>query len=350
MNCPGTPRPDAEDILAAQAAREARGNRRRKDRRNYDGMVFGLGGSLDLVPGPSPRSPALGIPTPDRAYRSLFQQPAIEIQPAHAAHSWFDFLLNPQKLVEQTRVLLVDSTQTPTAQELISDFLRKASQSITASIGMNALSGMDSQKNTGRHNALMRLAALVVLQLRFTLDDIEAQVPTNLQKSLLDGLVDLAKDPRDTLQFCDSHAQDISLDEALVLRYRWMLRIFVRKHHVCQLTIPSKMTPSDITNKQMPDEVEQLNSIYLPPFQQVAEDLEKHLSEIPENSTKLAVVSRLSSYIDLGIYYFHAGLIEAVSDNNHSLMGAFDSNNVGLYKIWLCKKPCRRQEAKSCKI
>ncbi len=74
---PGTPRPSKINLS------------RLEDRRFLNGKSLSL---------PSPSSPSLGFATPDVVYRSLFQQPSIEVEAAFPSLDWFDFLLNPSKL------------------------------------------------------------------------------------------------------------------------------------------------------------------------------------------------------------------------------------------------------------
>ncbi|CAK4093315.1 unnamed protein product [Aphanomyces euteiches] len=270
MECPGTPRPSDEDVQAIVDKR---------------GLVFGLGGSTELYPPPSPNSPARPVPTPDRTYRSLFQQPAIEVQPAYAENDWYDFLFQPAKLLAHTQALKANPALTPTAHDVLTELLRKAKPA------------NPTTELTARDHALQCLAALAVLQLKFTLEDIETTVPTNLQKGLMDGLVNYATDPR-VLKL--HNVEQITVEEAQILRSRWQLRIAIKKMHVCSMTLPSKLPLSDNT-KPPPDEVEQLHSITgLLPIPQLLEGLQSFL-----DSNEISDSNRRAINMDLGVYNFH---------------------------------------------
>ncbi|KDO30621.1 hypothetical protein SPRG_04521 [Saprolegnia parasitica CBS 223.65] len=273
--CPGTPRPSAQDV---------------QDYIDKRDMVFGLGGNAELSPRPSPRNPSRGVPTPDRTYRSLFQQPAIDVQLAHTEHDWYDFLFQPAKLLEHTRALLADPTSTPTAHDVLTELLKKVKNPATA------YSNTNPTEPSARHNMLLCLAALVVLQLKFDLADIEATVPTQLQSLLLDGLVEYATNPR-VLRLHE--VEHISIDEASVLRARWQLRIAVKKMHISPLTLVGKLPLSDNT-KPPPDEVEQLNGISLPSMQHVLDDLDRLVASM----TSRPLLQHLA-FNDMGVYHFH---------------------------------------------
>ncbi|OQR84527.1 hypothetical protein ACHHYP_13283 [Achlya hypogyna] len=273
--CPGTPRPSAQEVQDVIDKRD---------------MVFGLGGNAELSPRPSPRNPSRGVPTPDRTYRSLFQQPAIDVQLAHTEADWYDFLFHPTKLLEHTRALLVDPTCTPTAHDVLTELLKKAKPPVSVYAA--------APPPTTRQVMLLCLAALVVLQLRFDLDDIEATVPTHLQNLLLDGLVEYANNPR-VLKLHE--VEPIGVDEAQVLRARWQLRVAVKKMHVSPLTLVGKLPLSDNT-KPPPDEVEQLNGIMLPPPSQVLDDLARLLaSGTLSNRNSIHHLALM----DMGVYHFH---------------------------------------------
>ncbi|CAK4397881.1 unnamed protein product [Aphanomyces euteiches] len=229
--------------------------------------------------------PARPVPTPDRTYRSLFQQPAIEVQPAYAENDWYDFLFQPAKLLAHTQALKANPALTPTAHDVLTELLRKAKPA------------NPTTELTARDHALQCLAALAVLQLKFTLEDIETTVPTNLQKGLMDGLVNYATDPR-VLKL--HNVEQITVEEAQILRSRWQLRIAIKKMHVCSMTLPSKLPLSDNT-KPPPDEVEQLHSITgLLPIPQLLEGLQSFL-----DSNEISDSNRRAINMDLGVYNFH---------------------------------------------
>jgi hypothetical protein len=58
---------------------------------------------MPLMPG----SPRPGTPAPqeedDGVYRSLFQQPVVDIPPAAPSYAWFEFLLHPKALQKHVR-------------------------------------------------------------------------------------------------------------------------------------------------------------------------------------------------------------------------------------------------------
>ncbi|RQM25349.1 hypothetical protein B5M09_011997 [Aphanomyces astaci] len=273
IKCPGTPRPSDDDV---------------QDIIDKRGLVFGLGGSTNRQPPPSPNSPARPVPAADRTYRSLFQQPAIEVQPAYAENDWYDFLFLPAKLLAHTKALKANPTLTPTAHDVLTELLRKAKPA-----------GVD-EPTKARDHTLQCLAALVVLQLEFTLEDIEAVVPTNLQKALVDGLVKYATDPRKGGLNLHDVAQ-IAIDDAMLLRNRWQLRVAIKKMHTSALTVANKLPLSD-NAKPPPDEVEQLASISgLVPLDQLLDDIQASLAL---ESTAAASLRR-ALQMDLGVFYFH---------------------------------------------
>ncbi|RHY28218.1 hypothetical protein DYB32_006133 [Aphanomyces invadans] len=278
MECPGTPRPSDDDV---------------QDIIDKRGLVFGLGGSTARQPPPSPNSPARPVPAADRTYRSVFQQPAIEVQPAYAENDWYDFLFLPAKLLAHTQALKANPTLTPTAHDVLTELLRKAKPS-----------GAD-EPTKARDHTLQCLAALVVLQLQFTLEDIEATVPTNLQKGLLDGLVKYASDPKKGgLNLHD--VAHIHMDDAILLHNRWQLRIAIKKMLMNALTVSNKLPLSD-NLKPPPDEVEQLASISgLVPVAQLLEDIQMSLATTPSTNPSPSTVSlRHALRMDLGIFHFH---------------------------------------------
>lgn len=62
---------------------------------------------MPLMPG-SPRPPASRDATSedDGVYRSIFQQPLIEIPPSAPSYAWFEFLLHPEALQRHVRLSL----------------------------------------------------------------------------------------------------------------------------------------------------------------------------------------------------------------------------------------------------
>ncbi|OQR93690.1 hypothetical protein THRCLA_08371 [Thraustotheca clavata] len=276
MECPGTPRPSAQEVQDIIDKRD---------------RVFGLDGSLELTPRPSPNNPSRGVPTRDRTYRSLFQQPAIDVQLAHTEHDWYDFLFNQKKLLLHTQKLLKDPTSTPTAHDVLTELLRKVKN--PSNLGAYPTNPVASNESTLRQKTLLCLAALVVLELQFDLDAIETTVPTNLQSLLLDGIVEYATNPQ--LLRLDE-AKKMTIDEATILRGRWQVRIALKKMHVSPMTLVSKLPLSD-NPKPPPDEVEQLNGIMLPPIAQVIEEIEQRLNAN-------APLQYLANY-DIGVYHFH---------------------------------------------
>ncbi|RHY96270.1 hypothetical protein DYB31_012312, partial [Aphanomyces astaci] len=298
MECPGTPRPSDDDV---------------QDIIDKRGLVFGLGGSTNRQPPPSPNSPARPVPAADRTYRSLFQQPAIEVQPAYAENDWYDFLFLPAKLLAHTKALKANPTLTPTAHDVLTELLRKAKPA-----------GVD-EPTKARDHTLQCLAALVVLQLEFTLEDIEAVVPTNLQKALVDGLVKYASDPRKGGLNLHDVAQ-IAIDDAMLLRNRWQLRVAIKKMHTSGLTVANKLPLSD-NAKPPPDEVEQLASISgLVPLDQLLDDIQASLAL---ESTAAASLRR-ALQMDLGVFYFHRRQFdEAVACFEPLTAGSVDKTLLG---------------------
>lgn len=58
---------------------------------------------MPLMPGSPRPSPSSPREEDDGVYRSIFQQPLIEIPPAAPSYAWFEFLLHPDALQRHVR-------------------------------------------------------------------------------------------------------------------------------------------------------------------------------------------------------------------------------------------------------
>lgn len=65
-----------------------------------------------LMPGsPRPGAPAGEVDA--GVYRSLFQQPMLDVPPAAPAYAWFEFLLHPEALQQHVRASLACFAHSP---------------------------------------------------------------------------------------------------------------------------------------------------------------------------------------------------------------------------------------------
>lgn len=154
---------------------------------------------MPLMPG----SPRPGTPAPqeedDGVYRSLFQQPVVDIPPAAPSYAWFEFLLHPEALQKHVRglpILLLllcccphspthtfslllycqlttlrqqrkrDVHSTTSAIELVREFLDQAQ-----------LVADEGNVRNKRYSALLLVAAQVALQMQLSLAAIEEALP-----------------------------------------------------------------------------------------------------------------------------------------------------------------------------
>ncbi|KAF0691223.1 Aste57867_17499 [Aphanomyces stellatus] len=208
-------------------------------------------------PSPSPKYPARPLPAPNRTYRSVFQQPAIE-----------GSATSPAKLFVRTNALKEDPTTTPTVHDVLTELLRKAKP-------VNPTAELTTQDQT-----LQCLAALV-----FSLGSNTSSRSFRL--------------------ICRQGSLAIRVDDAAILRNRWQLRIAIKKMTVCSMTVPNKLPLSD-SPKPPPDEVEMLQSITgLAPLPQLLDDLTVLLS------SSSSAISRRGINMDMGVYHFHKKQFDA---------------------------------------
>jgi hypothetical protein len=75
---------------------------------------------MPLMPGsPRPSTPAVEVDS--GVYRSLFQQPVLDVPPAAPSYAWFEFLLHPEALQKHVR-LSISSVVSWLAQTLTSEY------------------------------------------------------------------------------------------------------------------------------------------------------------------------------------------------------------------------------------
>ncbi|RLN60145.1 hypothetical protein BBJ29_003436 [Phytophthora kernoviae] len=244
---------------------------------------------MPLMPG----SPRPGTPAPqeqdDGVYRSLFQQPVVDIPPAAPSYAWFEFLLHPEALQKHLATLRQqkerDVHSATSAIELVREFLDQAQ-----------LVADEGNVRNKRYSALLLVAAQVALQMQLTLSKIEKALPLHFQRLLLDGIVDFAEQPASAR---DEFTGDISIQpyEAHVLHNRWTLRALVSQSQNGYLTCSTR------------GEGEELSSAYqmalgdlMATHLQVAQNIQTILMN--DEKQKLSLQTQLEAYYDLGVYFF----------------------------------------------
>ncbi|ETM54666.1 hypothetical protein, variant 1 [Phytophthora nicotianae] len=244
---------------------------------------------MPLMPG----SPRPGTPAPqdedDGVYRSLFQQPVVEIPPAAPSYAWFEFLLHPEALQKHLSTLHQqkkrDVHSATSAIELVREFLDQAQ-----------LVADEGNVRNKRYSALLLVAAQVALQMQLSLSAIEAALPLHFQRLLLDGIVDFAEQPSSSRS---EFTKDITIQpyEAHVLHNRWTLRTLVNQSQNGYLTC------------SMRGEGEEISSTYqmalgdlMANHLQIAQNIQTILMN--DEKQKLTIQTQLETYYDLGMYFF----------------------------------------------
>ncbi|OWZ22487.1 Cyclophilin [Phytophthora megakarya] len=234
-----------------------------------------------------PGSPRPGTPAPqdedDGVYRSLFQQPVVDIPPAAPSFAWFEFLLHPEALQKHLTTLRQqkkrDVHSATSAIELVREFLDQA-QLLVADEGNG---------RNKRYSALLLLAAQVALQMHLSLRVIEQALPLHFQRLLLDGIVDFAEQPSSDLTAIQPY-------EAHVLHNRWTLRALVKQSQNGYLTCSTRGEGDEISSTyQMA--LGDLMATHL----QIAQNIQTILVN---DEQKLSDQTQVDTYYDLGMYFF----------------------------------------------
>ncbi|KAL4161078.1 hypothetical protein PRNP1_001635 [Phytophthora ramorum] len=244
---------------------------------------------MPLMPG----SPRPGTPAPqeedDGVYRSLFQQPVVDIPPAAPSYAWFEFLLHPEALQKHLATLRQqkkrDMHSATSAIELVREFLDQAQ-----------LVADEGNVRNKRYSALLLVAAQVALQMQLPLSAIEQALPLHFQRLLLDGIVDFAEQPSSSH---NEFTRDVSLQpyEAHVLHNRWTLRALVHQSQNGYLTCSTRGEGEEISSTyQMA--LGDLMASHL----QIAQNIQTILMN--DDKQKLTAQTQVETYYDLGVYFF----------------------------------------------
>ncbi|KAL8002991.1 putative integrator complex subunit 8 [Plasmopara halstedii] len=240
---------------------------------------------MPLMPGsPCPRP---GTPTPqnedDGVYRSLFQQPVMDIPPTAPSYAWFEFLLHPEALQKHQKYH--DTHCATSAIELVREFLDQAQ-----------LVADEGNVRNKRYSALLLVAAQVVMQMQLSLSDIEEALPLHYQRLLLDGIVDLAEQPSSSHSTFKTETI-IKSYEAHLLHKRWTLRTLINQSLNGFLTCSTRSEGEEISATfQMA--LGDLMASHL----QIAQSIESIL--LSEEKQALSVKTQLETWYDLGRYFF----------------------------------------------
>ncbi|KAF1318378.1 hypothetical protein FI667_g14007, partial [Globisporangium splendens] len=224
----------------------------------------------------------------DGVYRSIFQQPLIEIPPAAPSYAWFEFLLHPDALQRHLAALRKQNAagahSATSAIELVREFLDQAQ-----------LVADEGNIRNNRYKALQLVAAQVVLQMKLTLSAIEKALPLHFQRLLVDGIVDFAESREPRNEF----TKDITLEpyEAHLLHNRWTLRAMVSQSQSGYLTSSTRNEADEImTGFQM------ALADLMPSHIQIAQNIQATL--VDEDKRKLPKQTQLDAFYDLGVYFF----------------------------------------------
>ncbi|TMW58046.1 hypothetical protein Poli38472_013520 [Pythium oligandrum] len=237
-----------------------------------------------------------GSPRPnaedDGVYRSIFQQPQLEIPPRAPSYAWFEFLLHPDALQRHLTTLRqqqADGTHSATsAIELVREFLDQAQLVADEGNGRN-----------NRYSALLRLAAQVALQMKIPLDAIEQELPLHFQRLLLDGIVDFAESEQAGGR--SEFTQDVAAFTprlAQLLHHRWTLRTLVKESQNGYLTATNKNDAEEqVSGFQVALHELVLNHL------NVANSVQSVLMEDNLVDT-LPLQMQFDAFYDLAIYFF----------------------------------------------
>uniref|UniRef100_K3WYF7 INTS8 TPR repeats domain-containing protein n=1 Tax=Globisporangium ultimum (strain ATCC 200006 / CBS 805.95 / DAOM BR144) TaxID=431595 RepID=K3WYF7_GLOUD len=240
---------------------------------------------MPLMPGsprPAPREEDDGV------YRSIFQQPLIEIPPAAPSYAWFEFLLHPDALQRHLATLRKQNAagahSATSAIELVREFLDQAQ-----------LVADEGNIRNNRYKALQLVAAQVALQMKLTLSAIEKALPLHFQRLLLDGIVDFAESREPRNEF----TKDITLEpyEAHLLHNRWTLRAMVSQSQNGYLTSSTRNEADEIMTG-----FQTALADLMPSHIQIAQNIQATL--VDEDRRKLSKQTQLDAFYDLGVYFF----------------------------------------------
>ncbi|POM68033.1 Cyclophilin putative, partial [Phytophthora palmivora] len=232
-------------------------------------------------------------PTPqdenDGVYRSLFQQPVIDIPPVAPSYAWFEFLLHPEALQKHLTTLRQQKKRNvhsaTSAIELVREFLDQAQ-----------LVADEGNVRNKRYSALLLLAAQVALQMQLPLSAIEQALPLHFQRLLLDGIVDFAEQPQSSRS---EFAKDVTIQpcEAHVMHNRWTLRALVKQSQNGYLTCSTRGEGEEISSTyQMA--LGDLMTSHL----KIAQNIQTLLMN--DEKQKLTAQTQMDTYYDLGMYFF----------------------------------------------
>lgn len=240
-----------------------------------------------------PGSPRPGTPTPldkdDGVYRSLFQQPVVDVPPAAPSYAWFEFLLHPEALQKHLGILRHqkkrDAHSATSAIELVREFLDQAQ-----------LVADEGNVRNKRYSALLLVAAQVALQMQLPLSTIEKALPLHFQRLLLDGIVDFAEQPSNSR---NEFTKDITIQpyEAHVLHNRWTLRALVNQSQNGYLTCSSRGEGEEI-----PSTYQMALGDLMANHLKIAHNIQTILMN--DEKQKLTAQTQVDTYYDLGTYFF----------------------------------------------
>uniref|UniRef100_M4BRJ6 Uncharacterized protein n=1 Tax=Hyaloperonospora arabidopsidis (strain Emoy2) TaxID=559515 RepID=M4BRJ6_HYAAE len=224
-------------------------------------------------------------------YRSLFQQPVVDVPPRAPSYAWFEFLLHPEALQKHLTTLRqqqkCDAHGATSAIELVREFLEQAQ-----------LVADEGNVRNKRYSALLLVAAQVALQMQLSLSAMEQTLPLHFQRLLLDGIVDFAEQPRSSRNNDFTRDVFIQPHEAHVLHKRWTLRALVKQSQNGYLTGSSRSEGEEILSTYQ-IALGDLMASHL----QIAQSIQAILMGNDEKQ-ELPAQSQVDTYFDLGVYFF----------------------------------------------
>lgn len=254
----------------------------------------------------------------DGVYRSIFQQPLVEIPPAVPSYAWFEFLLHPEALQQHVRwgstrrmrgLVLIRCLCLPQLETLRSQ-QASGEHSATSAIELvrefldqaQVVADEGNVRNS-RYKALLLVAAQVALQMQLPLTTIEQSLPLHFQRLLVDGIVDFAEGG--PVAAHSEFTKNVALApyEAHVLHNRWTLRAMVHQSQNRYLTSSNKNDAEDLAATFQSALGDLKNS-----HTQVAQNVEAILMN--QDAQKLTRQTQLDTFYDLGEYFFCFGRYE----------------------------------------
>lgn len=230
-----------------------------------------------------PGSPRPDAKSNDGVYRSLFQQPHLEIPVTAPSSSWFEFLLHPDALQLHLQTLRHQNERgthgATSAIELVRDFLDQAQLVADEGNGRN-----------NRYRALLKLAAQVALQMEMSLPTIEEKLAPHFQRLLLNGILDFAQSDA-------AQTELITASQALRLHQRWTLRTLVRESQNGYLTSTAKSDAEEqVSGFQVA--LSELAERHV----EIAQSLQTVLADDGRND--IAPQTQFDAFYDLAVYFF----------------------------------------------